>query len=817
MKRLRRAFHIPPICLLASLSIPLASWAEEAKDEVVELETYITEEKIEDDLGLLPTEPVTTVFGFGKTLLETPRSVTSISIEMLDRYGITDIDDMVVLSPGSFTQSFFGVAGALDVRGTPGETYFNGVRRLDNPGNYPTPIGAADRIHIVRGPSSPIFGPSKIGGYLNFVPKSARAATGQYLAEPTGQLSYTTGSWDKNVVTAEVGGPGKLGNKEFGYYVYGESENSGSYYDNSSVDQSILQASFNVDLTDQSRISFGGMYHDFQGNQIAGWNRLTQALIDDGTYLTGLAQPLDQNGDGSISHQEFDINGDGFTDLNPFFFRPGFVNDAGLQANLPQLALEPGTVGLAKLDGSQVLVASDDVLENEVRTLYLDYVFDSGEGWTITNKLFYEDYENLNENAYGFAQFHDSWVVEDQLIFATGMDMDGLTVALQVSPSIRYTDFEHGDDYTNEHFDRRDLTGESTARDRRLLATRIDDDYTEYYEGNYVDYGMAVLADIGFDFGLNVLLGGRYDYIDMESNQPVDKLLLASSNNFTLNPADVLSGASDSDDGFSWTASVSYELPYGLIPYVTASKQTTIIAGQGADITVANVLDETAVDSSELMEVGLKTNLLEGRLFLAFAYYEQERTNFNAQSIVTNSTDETEGFEFEMRWLVTDNLILTAAYTNIEIININTLENGGRFSFFGIEDLTGVNPAFIYGGTLGGIPPATSRSDARKAGVPENIWSASASYDFGGGWAITGSVIDVDSTFSGYSQAVELPSYTLINAGLSYTSETWSFSLTGKNLTDEEYFRSNFPDLFGSAIVLPELPRSYQARIDYRF
>ncbi len=817
MKRLRRAFKIPPLCLLASLSIPSVSWAEEAKDEVVELETYTTEEKIEDDLGVLPTEPVSTVFGFGKTLLETPRSVTSISIEMLDRYGITDIDDMVVLSPGSFTQSFFGVAGALDVRGTPGETYFNGVRRLDNPGNYPTPIGAADRIDIVRGPSSPIFGPSKIGGYLNFVPKSARAATGQYLTEPTGQLSYTTGSWDKNVVTAEVGGPGKLGSKEFGYYVYGESENSGSYYDNSDVDQSILQASFNMDLTDRSRISFGGMYHDFQGNQIAGWNRLSQALIDDGTYLTGLAQPLDQNGDGSISHQEFDINGDGFTDLNPFFFRPGFVNNADLQANLPQLALEPGTVGLTKLDGSQVLVASDDILENEVRTLYFDYVFDSGEGWTITNKLFFEDYENLNENAYGFAQFHDSWVIEDQLIFATEKDMEGLTVALQVSPSIRYTDFEHGDDYTNEHFDRRDLTGESTARDRRLLATRIDDDYTEYYVGDYIDYGFAVLADIGFDFGLNVLLGGRYDYIDMESNQPVDKLLLPSSNNFTTNPADVLSGASDADDGFSWTASLSYELPYGFIPYVTASKQTTIIAGQGADITVANVLDGTAVDSSELKEVGLKTNLLDGRLFLAFAYYEQERTNFNAQSIVTNTTDETEGFEFEMRWVVTDNLILTAAYTNIEIININTLENGGRFSFYGIEDLTGVNPEFIYGGTLAGIPPANSRSDARKAGVPENIWSASASYDFGAGWAITGSVIDVDSTFSGYSQAVELPSYTLINAGLSYTGDTWSFSLTGKNLTDEEYFRSNFPDLFGSAIVLPELPRSYQARIDYRF
>jgi hypothetical protein len=37
-------------------------------------------------------------------------------------------------------------------------------------------------------------------------------------------------------------------------------------------------------------MQFGGMYHDYKGNQIAGWNRLTQELIDNGTYVTGTAQ-----------------------------------------------------------------------------------------------------------------------------------------------------------------------------------------------------------------------------------------------------------------------------------------------------------------------------------------------------------------------------------------------------------------------------------------------------------------------------------------------------------------------------------------------
>jgi len=75
--------------------------------------------------------------GFQKSLRELPRSASTVSWEQIERFNIKDIDELVALAPGSFTQSFFGVAGSLDVRGTPGETYFRGIRRLDNPGNSP--------------------------------------------------------------------------------------------------------------------------------------------------------------------------------------------------------------------------------------------------------------------------------------------------------------------------------------------------------------------------------------------------------------------------------------------------------------------------------------------------------------------------------------------------------------------------------------------------------------------------------------------------------------------------------------------------------
>ena len=408
----------------------------------------------------------------------------------MDRFNLYDIDELVALAPGSFTQSFFGVAGGLDVRGTPGETYFRGVRRLDNPGNYPTPIGASDRIDIVRGPASPIYGPSKIGGYLNFNPKSARIEeTGQFIEENVGSFSYTTGSWGKSILTAEVGGPANILGKDLGYYVYTEVEDSDSYYDNSGVEQKLFQSSFDMDITDKVRLQFGGMYHNYSGNQVAGWNRITQDLIDHGTYITGSPASLDTNGDGRVSHQEYDTNGDGFTDFNPFRFdfisgADGGALAAGSIETLADLETLIGDTsrlallnpGVGSIKGNQVLVDPEDFLENTVTTLYFDTIVYFDNEWELKNQLFYESYDNLNENAYGFSQFHQTWVVEDKIILSKTYDFDSMSASVQISPSIRHTDFEHGDDYTNEYFGRRDLTlNQNNAIAKRVLATQIDD------------------------------------------------------------------------------------------------------------------------------------------------------------------------------------------------------------------------------------------------------------------------------------------------------------------------------------------------------
>ena len=811
--------------LVIALTLPQALAEETKQDD--QIETVV----VTGHLGSLPHDSVPSLTGFEKSLLETPRSASTVSDEMMVRFNIRDIDELIALAPGSFTQSFFGVAGSLDIRGTSGETYFRGMRRLDNPGNYPTPIGASKRVDIVRGPASPIHGPAKISGYLNFDPKSARIEeTGEFIDATTGSVGLDLGSWQRFIASAEVGGPGRLGNRDFGYWLYAQAEDSGSYYENTDTKQALLQASFDIDVTDSLQLQFGGMHHDYDGNQVGGWNRLSQSLIDTGTYVTGQPLPLDVDGDGRISHREFDLDGDGFTDFNPFVagFSPGTrdpldasgapvcsIGGVPVFGCYPQhwALVNPGT---ATLSGNQVSVAPDDFLRNKVTTLYFDVNLDTHNQWLWRNQLFFETYEHRNEVAIGFSQFHDTWVVEDKLVLAKAFAAGDLAVDVQLSPSLRFTSFRHGDDYTNEHFNRRDLTRPAGPLDTRLLATQIDDDYTEYYIGDYLDIGLAALADLNWR-GVNALLGVRHDSIDIDSRQPVGKLLLASANNLCTDASCVIAQAADEVGGISWTASLSYRTPFGLVPYVTFSRQATVIAGQGGEISTGNIAAGTAFDVSKLREFGLKGSLMNDALYFALAFYEQERTDFSAQSTVTNQASRTNGTEFELRWVASERLLLTLAYTNMEVVNLNTLKAGGRFSFIGADDIPNIPAHTWYGAALAGQLLRPGKTGAIRAGMPENILSFTGTYDVGNGLAISASVSDVDATTAGFSQSVTLPAYTLVSAGITYKRGNWTFSATAKNLTDERYFRANFPNLFGGIIVLPELPRHYSGRIEYRW
>src|SRR5579862_9565774 len=155
-----------------------------------------------DPVHLLQTEANSAAFGLDKPLIETPRAVTLVSDATIDRYGISGVNDLTAITPSAYTASYYGVEGSVSLRGTLAENYFRGFRRAESRGTYSTPLSDAAGIEILRGPPSPIYGAGKVGGLVNFLPKSAAAYDSL-----GGEVTLTYGSYEKRNLTAQLSTP----------------------------------------------------------------------------------------------------------------------------------------------------------------------------------------------------------------------------------------------------------------------------------------------------------------------------------------------------------------------------------------------------------------------------------------------------------------------------------------------------------------------------------------------------------------------------------------------------------------------------------
>lgn len=790
------------IAIALSFANPVIA-QDSASADSTRLDTVEVTGHVLDRRDLLQHGETNSVTGFELSIKDTPRALTSVSVELIDLLNIRDLNDITTLTPGTFTSSFFGVAGSIDIRGTPGENYFRGVRRVDNPGNIPTPIAASDRLDIVRGPASPIYGPSKIGGYVNFVPKSARAESGAYLDKPVGEVAFTTGSWDRAVIEAEYGYKFNADATPVGYYLYGLHENSDSYYRNDGTRQTVLQAAFDSDINERTRVEFGVQYHNYHGNQNAGWNRLSQDLVDNGTYLAGTPLlNLDSDNSGRLSQAEIIAAGG----LSAFVFAPGLttagpVDSFGPNGANAAFALDPASVHTVQLSRKDVLIDPDDFLATDTTTAYFDFHHALDNDMQLTNKLFFDSLDTELQNSYGFSQLIDTWVLEDQLIAAWQWDASpNLQADFEFSPSVRHTRAKLAEDFLFEFLDRRDLSQGPSANDRIETAGLFDNaQFINDITSEYTDYGLAALSNVTLYQRWHALLGLRYDVLDIQSRQAP-----------TATAADAGQQANDTDSGLSWTASLGYDLTDAIRPYVTVSTQRTVITGQGGEVSLANV-DLGALNASRLYEAGIKGNFLDGRLFTALSAYRQTRTNFSSQNLSTNTSTRGKGIELEVRYVVSDWLSLIGNSAWQDVINTN-IPAGGQFAFFNPAD-SGIAPENSFGGTVFGLIDGRNK----RSGEPDRVSSLTAIVKPADALEVFATVTDVASMPSGFSGVVRLPGYTVVNLGSSISIGRFEVQGFINNLFDKRYFRANASDLFGSNLVLPERPRSWTVRLRYRF
>lgn len=796
--------------LLATLILPVVLPAQQAPEEpakepILVLEKFVTNRGAGDTLGVLPTGPSQSVFGFGKTLLETPRSVSVVSAEMIAQYGVDNIEGLAALVPSSYTTSSFGIAGSLDLRGTGGENYFRGMKRIENGGVYPTPIGATDRVEVVRGPPSPVYGPGKIGGYLNFVPKSSRAGTGKYLGEGTGKMTVTAGSWDKRVATIEQGGPLKLPTKRpAGYYIYTMLENSSSYYRNAGNEQFILQSSFEVELTDSWRLEFGQQYHEWASIEISGINRLTQDYIDNGTYVSG--RPLrnvDTNGDGLISPAEFSAAGG--ISRSFAYGTPAATVIAGLGS---AYGLDPATIQTVQLEGSMILSDAGDFANARSAIYFADLINDRNENFIIKNQTIVDTLTRKKDTSQGFATMASAFLAENKTTLTHKMEpKKGLEMTNTIAASVRYFDGNNRSYTGTQPFNRRDLyVGALNSYDR--IWSSLDNPTLAPWNANrkseHYDYGLGVLSDMKVGAKLNVIAGGRVDYLDIWAKADPN-----ATGDGAATGVFKTTGVSNTETAASWMASVSYAVQPGLIPYATYSKQQSMQIGNIGDVAPGNVA--APITESELKEVGLKTNLLQNKLFIAVAAYRQTREAINPDTFESFTT-RGQGIEFEARYAPNRQLSFTASANWQKTIYLKAPTSFGvPAEFFGV-------PGWMaYGGSLTVTNIPATAGYLERGGLPDKVLSLYSTYNFKNGFGFTVGGIYTASMSSGSAKTFILPDVLRFDGAIYYTTKTWEARLRVNNATDERYFQSNSPDNNGNTVAIQKLPRSFEATLAYRF
>ena len=97
------------------------------------------------------------------------------------------------------------------------------------------------------------------------------------------------------------------------------------------------------------------------------------------------------------------------------------------------------------------------------------------------------------------------------------------------------------------------------------------------------------------------------------------------------------------DDATSWSTSLSYKfLEGGVVPYVTVAESSATLAAANNTIAGTTILAPGGlIGSAEITEASVKNSLLDERVFITLAHYEQTRTAISSPDDPTAGADIT--------------------------------------------------------------------------------------------------------------------------------------------------------------------------------
>ena len=790
--------------------------------DVTVLDKFIVTESARYHAGdVLPTSrPVDSVFGSGAEVLDLPRAVTVLTPELMRRFDLQNLGDLARVGAGTQVANYFGIPGTPYLRGVKATTFFNGMARAYQRNEMPVSFGSLEAIDLVKGPAPAHLGAVPEGGYANFIPKSP------YFDRARGTLAVTAGSDNLAHAALDYGGPVLLGRWPAAYRVSVTAQAADTFWRNVGNDYLSFYGALKIQPRTGLTVFTGAEFYAFHSNENPGWNRVTQDLIDHGSYILGEPQNIVSAAWGGKAEQPLTTFPGAFTG-QPANFRALIIPAAVAEANITPALLAlledrrgsdqgyrytqayfngGGEVLTRKIDGSQVLSDPADYANSRDFLWFLDLVVDHGAGRTVTLKSLVEQLATDKHSSYGYAIATKQLVLEEKLL----VEQRGLPLAdttLTYGASARYSYGWTVQDFASEPFNRRDISrpeisansvvpagGDLDPAGHRLWSTTIGGST----ESDLRQAALFAHAASHWSEKLSTLLSVRAESLDYRADLP------AEADRAT--PAQRLAaGRRGGKQHGSASLSAIWHPVAATSLYATYQQGTALQPGQGGTVN-----SKSNFSSAWLKEVGAKGSLLENRLFASLAGYEWQSASFNDRE---NRAERLRGrgAELEVTWVLTPRLNLIASAGSQRVFRLDPLGFRARYG-------TAERIALESGSFDAGVTPAPARNPQLVyPGTPETQAKLDIAWQPTPAWGGSLGAVWSHSFYHNFERTLVLPESLVWRASVHWRHGPFTVRLSGENIFNARYFLGADPNFSHNDLVTLAPPATGKLTVTWSF
>ena len=784
--RLKHAYLA--LSIAAVLNIPLVSHAsQELEDNSLEIIEVVGQ--VNNTQGLsIKDATVDGPFGDNVALKDIARSVTSISSELIEQLNITSLQDVLAVSPNTYSASGFGAPSLPTIRGQLGELFQDGTRRQAGNNGFGVPLSfnSVQQIDVVKGAPPVLFGSSqRNGGFVNLQSKTASTDVSK------GKLSLSAGRWDQYRTQVDYSAP--IEKDKIGFRISAEHIDNGSYYDFSGTKSDSLFAALRFLPDDKSSLDVNFELYQVEFTDNAGINRPTQALIDNGLYITG--QGVQSNG-----------------------------------STIPAAGSIISPSGQVQIDRSRVLTDPDNQNEATTYLLHSIYKREISAQTSLKNTTYFQHLQREEIAQNSFVEIIDGadtaqnrteltylWNSDQQTIFAF---------------DVRYNKVLGYSQFTTEADSPIDLTGPisnrriplSVEQQARLVELRpgvfvspggqydINNDgngdfnLSDTTDSSSWQTGFAIQQDSDWTRNLHTSIGYRVDFYNVKARDPIapqGQIAVSDTINETLHSGQVSFNYSINDNVTT----------YGSASYNEATSNS--MAG-GTALSGSNTISaQNFATENTLIEFGVKYAPADTDWYADGALFSQRRSLRNRDG--SNTGIRTEGFEGQVFydaypfWLSIGYSFIDASYDN---------SASGQDSGQVADAFDNSRPDIIVGTGIGAPSyTAFAASNQQVQGIPEQSFSVNGSYSITTEWQAGFSALYTSSYPLDYLATVNIrDQYTLnINTSYAFTPAT-KLRFDVNNVTNQKNWRPVFEGgYFGATLVFPELPINAKLTLTHAF